>query len=108
MSSFERKEPNFAELLAKGALTRRGLLAGSAATAAAGAWPAVLRQANAQTPKKGGTLRAGLSGAATNDTLDPTSAACCGTNLSSINYMVRNTLVETDDRYNPAAGLAES
>lgn len=92
-----------------GRLTRRDLMVGTAAAAAAGAMPTLLgtRTASAQ-PKSGGTLRAGLSGASTNDSLDPTSAACCGTNLSSVNYMIRNTLVETDAGYNPTPGLAES
>lgn len=110
MSDFGADRRDIAQLLSNGIVTRRQLLAGSSALAGAAALPAFFspRQAHAQAPQKGGTLRAGLSGASTNDSLDPTSPACCGTNLSSINYMIRNTLVETDDRYRPTPGLAES
>lgn len=91
-------------------LTRRDLMLGTAAAAGAVAMPSLLgtRPARAQAPKSGGTLRAGISGASTNDSLDPTSPACCGINLSSINYMIRNTLVETDAGYRPTPALAES
>ena len=103
MPDFGPFDPNDPDLLARARLTRRYLLAGSAALVGASTLTPLLglQEAHAQAPQRGGTLRAGLSGAATNDTLDPTSAACCGTNLSSVNYMIRNTLVETDDRYRP-------
>ena len=108
--SCQRTHARLARLLAAGRISRREFVAGSLAIGGAATLPQLLSTADAlaDTPKRGGTLRAGLSGASSTDTLDPTNPACCGTNLSSINYQIRNTLVETDAGYRPSPGLAES
>ncbi len=60
----------------------------------------------AQTPKKGGTFRLGMTGASVSDGLDP------ALNTSSmpllIQLLIRNTLVELDVSGQPVGDLAES
>ncbi|HEU0201241.1 MAG TPA: ABC transporter substrate-binding protein [Burkholderiaceae bacterium] len=72
-------------------------MAGSLATAAAGAW--------AQTPKKGGRIRVAGWTAATSDTLDPAKQSNA-TDYSRCN-MFYNTLTTLDARLTPQLSLAE-
>lgn len=62
--------------------------------------------ATASTPKRGGRFRAGLSGFATSDTLDPANLDDIGNYF--INWTIRNSLVEVDYRGEAIPELAES
>jgi peptide/nickel transport system substrate-binding protein len=75
-------------LLAQGKITRRA------------------RPANAATSKKGGRLRIGMAGGSTTDSLDP--ATITDAMARSINWQVRNCLVEIDHNGHPVPELAES
>lgn len=95
-------------LLAQGRTSRRSFIAGATALglgsiAATNLWSMA---ALAATPKRGGLLRAGLIGAATSDTLDPTTFD--DTFMISVSNSVRDHLVEVgyDNALQP--GLAES
>lgn len=73
--------------------TRRQVLAGATALTAAGLWlPA--SQAQAITPKRGGTLRMGVSGPSSTDSLDPT--AITGAMVGALIGQVRNSMLEID------------
>ncbi len=102
--------PDIVKLLAEGKLTRRKFIERATAMGAAAAIPSMLASADAmaETPKRGGTLKLGASGADTGDSLDPRAESCCSSHLRSLHYQIRNQLVETDYRYSPAPGLAES
>lgn len=64
------------------------------------------RLSHAAVPKRGGRLRAGLTGGSTADNLDPGHAA---SNMDqSMNMQLRNCLVEIDDKYTAIPELAES
>mgnify|MGYP000613208871 CR=1 FL=1 len=84
--------------------TRRGLLAGAAAIAAAGL--ILPRGAVAQEPKRGGSVRIGHSGGATSDTLDPATFAA-GPVVTAM-LAVCNNLVEIDAKGDAVPELAES
>lgn len=60
----------------------------------------------ASVPKKGGRLRMGLYGGSSGDTLDP--ATIADVFLRTINWQIRNCLVEIDYKGNPVPELAES
>ncbi len=95
-------------LLEEGKIDRRGFLArASALGIAAAVSPALLAtKARAATPKKGGRLRLGLSGASTTDSLDP--ATLPDITPQVINTQIRNRLIEIDYKGNPIPELAES
>ncbi|WP_407051311.1 ABC transporter substrate-binding protein [Methyloraptor flagellatus] len=84
---------------------RRELLAGAAAlglSTAFGARPAAAQAA----PKKGGTLKLGMSGGSTSDTLDPrTFTDWVPTNIA---YTMMNGLVEIDEKNQATPELFES
>ncbi len=62
--------------------------------------------ARAGTAKKGGRLRLGLAGGSTADSLDP--AVITDAMAYTINWQVRNCLVEVDYKSNPIPELAET
>lgn len=71
------------------------------------ATPLLARSAFAQeTPKKGGTLRIGMRGGSTTDTLNPTSYSNAVPLL--VGYAVMNGLIEIDDKGVPQPELLES
>lgn len=73
----------------------------------AAATPLLARSAFAQeTPKKGGTLRIGMRGGSTTDTLNPTSYSNAVPLL--VGYAVMNGLIEIDDKGVPQPELLES
>ncbi len=69
--------------------------------------PTLLAQiATAETPKKGGRLRAGLTGGSTTDSLDP---GLVVSNMNQfINMQTRNCLVEIDQNFEAIPELAAS
>ncbi len=83
-------------LYLEGKLTRREFIARlSALGLAAAVSPALLSTpARAEAPKKGGRLRLGLGGGSTTDSLDP--ATIPDAVPQSINWSIRNNLVEID------------
>ena len=99
--------PDLVRLLADGKITRREFITRVTATGAAAAVPGLLASAEAMaaTPKKGGRLIAGLSGAASNDVLDP-GTGCCATYMGALQYQLRNTLTEVDSGFAPSPALA--
>lgn len=64
-------------------------------------------QAQAATPKKGGTLRLGADGGATTDTLNPLQALGVD-HTASASFATYDTLTEIDHDGNPQPSLAES
>ncbi|WP_020592080.1 ABC transporter substrate-binding protein [Kiloniella laminariae] len=85
-------------------LSRRSALKGAAALGAAGLL--LPTAAKAETPKKGGTLRMGLAGGASSDTLDP--AKFTDHFPVTLGYQLRNLLVEVDTHGAAIPELAES
>ena len=98
----------FEKLFTEGKITRREFMAKvSALGLAAAISPALLsKPAKAETPKKGGRYRMGLTGGHTTDNLDPATLSD-EWNYNS-NWMYRNCLVEIDHQGNPIPELAES
>jgi len=96
------------KLLSHGKITRREFLARvSALGLAVAVSPALLpARAKAATTKKGGRLRLGLSGGSTTDSLDP--ATIPDAVPQSVNWSLRNNLVEISADGKPAPELAES
>ena len=95
-------------LLSKGKISRRDFLTRLSALGVTVALSPALfsTAAQASTPKRGGRLRIGSAGGATTDTLDPG-------NLSdamaiSVNWQIRNNLVEIDYQGNAIPELAKS
>ena len=95
-------------LLTEGKITRREFITRASAIGFAAALsPALLTTpARATTPKKGGRLRLGLSGGSTTDSLDP--GVLNDTVPASMNWSLRNCLVEVDYRGEAIPELAES
>ena len=95
-------------LLTQGKITRRDFLARlSALGITATLSPAFLATpAKAATPQKGGRLKLGLAGGSTTDSLDP--GTMTDAMAMSINWQVRNCLVEVDYKGHPVPELAES
>ena len=104
MSELKKLEAIFTE----GKITRREFMAKvSALGLAAAVSPALLsKPAKAETPKKGGRFRMGLTGGHTTDNLDP--ATLTDEWNYNTNWMYRNCLVEIDYQGNPIPELAES
>ena len=98
----------FEQLLTAGKITRREFMAKvSALGLAAAVSPALLsRPVQAATPKKGGHFRMGLTGGHTTDNLDPATLSD-EWNYNS-NWMLRNCLVEIDNKGDPIPELAVS
>ena len=96
------------QMLNQGQITRRQFLARMSAIGASATLSAMLlnRPTHAMTPKKGGSLKIGLSGGSTTDTLDP----AIFTNMMPfiISYQVRNCLIEIDQKSQLIPELAES
>jgi peptide/nickel transport system substrate-binding protein len=95
-------------LLTHGEITRRDFLARlSALGITAATLPALLATpAKAATPQKGGRLRLGLAGGSTTDSLDP--GKMTDAMAMSINWQIRNCLVEVGHKGHPVPELAES
>ncbi len=95
-------------LLTEGKLSRREFMTRvSALGLMAAVSPALLpTSAKAATPKKGGRLRLGLAGGSTTDSLDP--ATIPDAMPMSINWQVRNCLVEVNHKSQTVPELAES
>ncbi|MCZ4281194.1 ABC transporter substrate-binding protein [Kiloniella laminariae] len=89
-------------------LSRRDLLVSGAVTAAAGLALSTLgsKQVRAEAPKKGGTLRLGMAGGATTDSLDP--ATLTSHMPTNITWQLRNNLVEISPDGEAVPELAES
>ena len=97
------------QLLRDGSITRREFLARATALGiAGGVAPALLSEAaHAETPKKGGRLRMGVTDANTGDSLDPApSVTIMQANITHGQLM--NNLVEIDHEGTPIPELAES
>ncbi|MEW6631561.1 MAG: ABC transporter substrate-binding protein [Pseudomonadota bacterium] len=86
-------------------MDRRGLLKAASGLIASSAFGLPAFAADA-TPKKGGTFRLGISGGSSGDTLDPAKIAT--EFLSSVQFTIRNCLIELDDKSNLVPELAES
>jgi peptide/nickel transport system substrate-binding protein len=85
-----------------GRLNRRLFLASTAAVSVT----ALARRGFADAPRRGGTLRQGLMGGSSSDTLDPLTLA---TQLViNVNYQLANNLIEIDADSKPVPELAES
>ncbi len=95
-------------LLAQGKITRRDFLARLSALGITTALSSVLlaTPVKAAKHKKGGRLKLGMAGGSTTDSLDP--AKITDAMARSINWQVRNCLVEIDYKSNPVPELAES
>jgi len=83
-------------------LGRRSMLKGAGALALA----ATAGQARAATPRKGGTLRIGVSGASSSDSLDPATWPDIATYV--VAGQLFNTLIELDETLGLRPSLAES
>ena len=96
------------EMLVRGKISRREFLAKvSAMGLTAALSPALLKsKAHASGPQKGGRLRIGCAGGATSDSMDP--ATIADIMPMSINWQIRNNLVEIDHNGNATPELAES
>ena len=91
----------------RGRMSRRefiqlGLAAGLTATLA----DAAFNDALAAAPKKGGSLRVGISWGATSNTLDP--GAILDSYMGTVNLTLRSLLTEVDEHGNITNDLAES
>lgn len=95
-------------LFIQGKINRREFLAKvSALGLTAAVSPALLSMpAFAGTPKKGGRLRLGIVGGSTSDSLDP--ATINASFNQTINWQLRNNMVEIDHKGNVIPELAES
>jgi peptide/nickel transport system substrate-binding protein len=76
---------------------------GVVGTAATGLWG---KSASTQEPKKGGTLRVGVTGGSVSDSLDPALNTAAMSLLTQL--LIRNTLVELDPQGEPIGDLVES
>ena len=95
-------------LLTQGKITRREFLARTSALGfTAAVFPALLTTpARAATPKKGGRLRIGTTGASAAESLD--ASGMTNTMTQVLNWQIRNSLVEIDSDSNAIPELAES
>ena len=93
--------------VSNGGMSRREFLKAASAMGFAAAAPALYSQAAYATPKRGGTLRLGLGGANTADSLDPENNS--DTFMINMNQgAVRNALVEVNANGEAIPELAES
>lgn len=94
------------DLLAQGKINRREFLSLTASLGIAAALPSILLSQTAfAAPKRGGTLKLGMGGGSTDDTLDPgTITDSVG---SQVNYQIRNTLTEVAPNGDLVGDLAE-
>jgi len=97
------------KLFQQGRLSRREFISRTAALGALSALPLGLRprSARASTPKKGGLLRMGLTGASLDDDLD-VGLSCCDDWELTITFQTRNCLSEFNSQGEPIPELAES
>ena len=97
------------EMLERGDISRRKFLALSAAIGAGAMLPVNLlgSRAHAATPKRGGTLKMGLIGGSTSDSMDPAKFNDVYVQMTSMGFL-RNPLVELDHQGNAVPDLAES
>lgn len=102
------KLEEFKRLLRLGEISRREFLARVSALGLMSAVsPALLTTtAQAATPKKGGRLRIGTTGASTTDSLDPVQVASLMPGITTVQF--RNCLTEIDHDFNLIPELAES
>ena len=90
-----------------GTMSRRALLGGAAALGVGAAvLPALGARAAEDAPRKGGTLRIGMDGGSTTDTLDPTTWTAW--NAVVIGYALFSALIENGPDNKPVPELAES
>ncbi|HEX9447352.1 MAG TPA: ABC transporter substrate-binding protein [Dongiaceae bacterium] len=96
------------QALAAGRLSRRDFFAGATALGLATAATSLLgtSSAKADTPKHGGTLRIGIGGGSTTDSLDPRTYADIGT--ITIGAQIFSSFVEFDEAHQVQPGLIES
>jgi peptide/nickel transport system substrate-binding protein len=96
------------QALAAGRLSRRDFFAGATALGLAAAAGSFLGAASAKAdaPKRGGTLRIGIGGGSTTDSLDPRTYADIGT--ITIGAQIFSSLVEFDENHQLLPGLIES
>ena len=107
MSEFEHKLREAERLARKGNMSRRDFM--QLAMAAGIAIPmasSMFSNAQAQEPKKGGTLRMGMEGGSASDSLDPTTYA--DSVMIAASLCIMNGLVEFDADGNPTGELLES
>jgi len=92
----------------KGAVSRRGFMTGAIALGVSmTAASAVLKKADAATPKKGGRLRIGITGGATSDVMDP--AQILDSYMINVQFgQLRNGLTEVAANGDLVGELAES
>jgi len=96
-------------LFSEGRISRRIFLQGVAALGLSASIPSIMMPgvASASTPKKGGRLRLGLTGASTTNNLDPAIQLAVMPEVI-VNGTLGNMLVEIDADGNPVPELAES
>jgi peptide/nickel transport system substrate-binding protein len=96
------------QALSAGRLSRRDFFAGATALGLATAASSLLGVSSAQadTPKRGGTLRIGIGGGSTTDSLDPRTYADIGT--IAIGAQIFSSLVEFDESHQVQPALIES
>ena len=102
--------PDLVRLLGAGKISRREFVQrATVAGAAAASLPGQLASADAiaATPKKGGKLRLGMSGEETGNSLMASSPNCCANFPGTLQFTMRNTLVETEHNYAPESCLAQ-
>jgi peptide/nickel transport system substrate-binding protein len=92
----------------RGRMNRREFIQlGIAAGLGVGVAEATFRDALAQTPKKGGSLRLGISWGSTSDTMDPGAILDPGY-MGTVNLSLRSLLAQVDEKGNIGTDLAES
>ena len=94
-------------MLIAGKFSRREFIERMSALGAVAAIPGALQSAEAATPKRGGRLRVGSSGGATDDDLDPGfRASCCSAHTGLNQFNIRNCLAVFMADGSPAPELA--
>lgn len=94
-------------LVTEGKLSRRNFLTAAMAAGVGSLAPALYSQAAMASPKKGGTLRQGLTGGATSDVLDP--GQILDSYMINLQFgQIRNNLTEVSNTGGLVGELAES
>ena len=107
MSEFEHKLRQAENMVRKGHMTRRDFMQFAAAAGIAIPLATTMfSKAQAQEPKKGGTLRIGMEGGSASDSLDPRTYSDSVMIAASLALM--NGLIEFDADGNPTGELLES
>ena len=107
MTEFEHKLRQAEQMVRKGHLSRRDFIQLAAAAGIAIPMASTMfSRAEAQEPKKGGTLRIGMEGGSASDSLDPTTYS--DSVMIAASLCVMNGLVEFDADGNPTGELFES